>query len=346
MLRLSLLASLLPAAQCWSLSLPRGGGSRIHVRHLTGRGPSSGLSDELIVQVHGLPRELKWSGIVATMQPMLPESCELLDAVMSLKRARRRSGAPAPAPWRQRWRRGWRRPSARVGGIQMLTRDAIEPSGKIRVMPIIADGVNIDQVMDFMAEYLPKVNPLVATGGAAELRAKVTAQAYKDNIMADGLSSVLYVDGVLRAAAFGRKIQIGEDDQDVYVGEGELGNKMAKLQMFAEWREEGLRADECATFGYLAVDSRHFRTPRDAGAIAAKLLDYNVELARQNGIKRIRSPSQGQFKDAILSQHRDFAVWRAADDFAVSSGGDYPNDWKARTLLQDPGNQWVFTGSL
>ena len=228
----------------------------------------------------------------------------------------------------------------------MLTPDAIEPSEKIRVMPIIADGVNIDQVMDFMAEYLPKVNPLVATGGAAELRAKVTAQAYKDNIMADGLSSVLYVDGVLRAAAFGRKIQIGEDDQDVYVGEGELGNKMAKLQMFAEWREEGLRADECATFGYLAVDSRHFRTPRDAGAIAAKLLDYNVELARQNGIKRIRSPSQGQFKDAILSQHRDFAVWRAADDFTVSSGGDYPEHWKARTLLQDPGNQWVFTGSL
>ena len=281
-------------------------------------------------------------GMFSAAALLLPPASRNLPASRDLQRLH--GTALEPASWDDVV--GWRRPSARVGGIQMLTPDAIEPSEKIRVMPIIADGVNIDQVMDFMAEYLPKVNPLVATGGAAELRAKVTAQAYKDNIMADGLSSVLYVDGVLRAAAFGRKIQIGEDDQDVYVGEGELGNKMAKLQMFAEWREEGLRADECATFGYLAVDSRHFRTPRDAGAIAAKLLDYNVELARQNGIKRIRSPSQGQFKDAILSQHRDFAVWRAADDFAVSSGGDYPNDWKARTILQDPGNQWVFTGSL
>ena len=227
--------------------------------------------------------------------------------------------------------------------------NAVEPEGLI--MPINAETVgaenevNIDKVMAFVAEYLPKVSPL----DPAELRAKVTARAYKDNIMNDGLSSVLYVDGVIRAASFGRRIQIGDDDQDVYVGESEAGNKMAKLQMFAEWTKEGLHASQCATLGYLAVDSEHFPTPRDAGAIAVKLLDCNIELARHSGIQRIRSPSQGQFKDAVLSRHRAFAVWSANDLTGARSArstSDYPEHWNDHTLLHDPGNQWVYTGDL
>ena len=164
-----------------------------------------------------------------------------------------------------------------------------------------------------MAKYLPEVNPQVATKEQAdELRGKVTAQDYKDGVVKEGLSSVFYdSDGTIRAASFGRKILIGPEDQDVYVGQGEMGNKMGKLAMLAQWQEEdeSLRPDQCATLGYLAVDISYFRAPRAAGAMAVELLDYNIESARKLGIKQIRGPSQGLFKDAVLSQHAHFAIW-------------------------------------
>ena len=50
---------------------------------------------------------------------------------------------------------------------------------------------NVNGAVEFMAKYLPAVNPEFATKEKAdELRAKVTAQAYKDAIVNDGLSSV------------------------------------------------------------------------------------------------------------------------------------------------------------
>ena len=94
---------------------------------------------------------------------------------------------------------------------------------------------NVIDAVEFMAKHLPKVNPQVAAKeNSDELSDKLMARDYKDEIVKDGLSSVLYdSDGVIRAASFGRRIQIGAEDQNVYVGHGEMGNKRAKLAMLA-----------------------------------------------------------------------------------------------------------------
>ena len=219
---------------------------------------------------------------------------------------------------------------------------AEQPAGVANV-----NGYNVDSAVEFAATYLPDVNPQVAAS-PDELRDKVRSPFWKDHIVEDGLSSVFYdSQGAIRAASFGRKMQIGAADQDVYVGQGEMGNKIGKLAMLAQWQEQdgSLRPDQCATFGYLAVDVDYFQAPRSAGATAVELLEYNIELARKQGIKKIRSPSQGLFKDTVLSQQADFAIWPANDD-AVSSANEYLTDWNEYASRPDPCHQWVYTGSL
>ena len=214
---------------------------------------------------------------------------------------------------------------------------------------------NVNGAVEFMAEYLPAVNPEFATKEKAdELRAKVTAQAYKNAIVNDGLSSVFHdSDGAIRAVSFGRKVTVGAEDVDVYIGEREMGTKMGKLAMLAQWQEqdESLRPDQCLTFGYLSVDIAYFPTPRGAGAVAVKLLDHSIESARTQDIKHIRSPSQGLFKDAVLSQHIDFAIW-SANGTTVSSAyearftNEYLKDWNEYATRPNPCNQWMYVGSL
>ena len=77
--------------------------------------------------------------------------------------------------------------------------------------------------------------------------------------------------------------------------------------------------------------------------MAVDLLGYNIELARNQDIKRVRSPSQGLFKDAVLSQLAGFAIWSAND--AASSAArpthEYLKDWTECGTRPDPCNQWV-----
>lgn len=270
-------------------------------------------------------------------------------------------GVPQLTPYRRRrLKQKAQREEERAAMMQRIERTAYEVVGQASAELAAAElavasrnGVatvkkhNVDAAVEFMAKYLQKVNPQVATKDRAdELREKVTAQDYKDDIVKDGLSSIFHdSDGTVRAASFGRKLQVGADDKDVYVGEGERGNKMGKLAMLAQWQEhdENLRPDQCATFGYLAVDINYFQAPRAAGAMAVELLDYNIELSRKQGIKKIRSPSQGLFKDTVLSQQADFAVWSANE--ATRSRNDYLRDWNDYTTRPDPCTQWVYTGS-
>ena len=238
-----------------------------------------------------------------------------------------------------------------------VTTGVVEP----KMLLSSVDGVatimkdNVNGAVEFMAKYLPAVNPEFATKEKAdELRAKVTAQAYKNAIVNDGLSSVFYdSDGAIRAVSFGRKVTVGAEDVDVYIGEREMGTKMGKLAMLAQWQEqdESLRPDQCLTFGYLSVDIAYFPTPRGAGAVAVKLLDYSIESARTQDIKHIRSPSQGLFKDAVLSQHADFAIWSAngtkvSPAYEVRSKNEYLEDWNEYATRPNPCNQWMYAGSL
>lgn len=211
---------------------------------------------------------------------------------------------------------------------------------------VVVNKCNVDRAVEFTAKYLPEINPQVAAN-PDELRDKVRSQYWKCQIVDDGLSSVFIdSDGAIRAASFVRKMQIGAEDQDVYVGQGETQNKMGKIAMLARWQEQdkNLRPDQCATFGYLAVDINYFQAPRGAGATAAELLDYNLDAARRQGIRKLRSPSQGLFKDTVLSLQADFAIWSAND--TVSFASDYLTNWNDYATRPDPCRQWEFTGSL
>lgn len=283
--------------------------------------------------------------------------------------AAEQAGAPRLPPYRRRrLKQKAQREKERATMMQCIEREAHEvvsqASAELAAAELAVDEVasrngvatvknyNVNDAVEFMAKYLPQVNPQVATKEKADdLREKVTAQDYKDDIVKDGLSSVFYdSDGTIRAASFGRKLQIGAEDQDVYVGEGERENKLGKLAMLAQWQEQdnSLRPDQCATFGYLAVDICYFQAPIAAGAMAVELLNYNVELARKQGINHIRSPSQGLFKDTVISQQADFAIWSAnesASDYTARSTNEYLNDWNDYTRRPDPCVQWVYTGS-
>ena len=82
-----------------------------------------------------------------------------------------------------------------------------------------------------------------------------------------------------------------------------------------------------------------------------KLFDYNIESARTQDIKHIRSPSQGLFKDAVLSQHIDFAIWSADGNTVTSadearSTSEYLKAWNDYATRPNPCKQWVYAGSL